>query len=192
VSEPFGPSGELSDHLQARRFGLTPDDPFATPLEDRRPDRRLRGRLIAPVTIWTAGAGDRRAGLTVSSLLLAEGDPAHVLGLLDPLSDLFHVLAERGSFVVQVLEANDQRLAAIFAGVYPVDPFDEVETTAGEFGPVISGERHKLGCRLEGSEEIGFQVLVRGIVDALDIVPTGAPPLVRYRGRYRRLSPESQ
>jgi 3-hydroxy-9,10-secoandrosta-1,3,5(10)-triene-9,17-dione monooxygenase reductase component len=39
------------------RIGGQP--PFAVPPERRDPTRRLRGRLVAPVTVWTAG---RRAG----------------------------------------------------------------------------------------------------------------------------------
>jgi len=183
-SEPF--------HLPAgRHLGASPTDPFAAPPEDRRPDRRFRGRLVAPVTVWTAGAEDRRAGLTVSSLLVAEGDPAVVLGLLDPLSDLFDLVVERGSFVVHVLEAGEQRIAGMFAGAYPVDPFEEVETVDGEFGPVIAGTRHILGCRLGGSEEIGFQMLVRGRAAAIEIEDGSGLPLVRYRGRYRKLAPET-
>jgi len=158
-------------------------------VEQRRPDRRFRGRLVAPVTVWTAGAGAHKAGLTVSSLLVAEGDPAEVLGLLDPLSELFDVIAERARFVVHVLDAGDQRLAGMFAGAYPVDPFEEVETTDEEFGPVIAGARHTLGCRLVGSEEVGFQMLVRGAVEALEIVDDTGPPLIRYRGGYRKLAP---
>jgi 3-hydroxy-9,10-secoandrosta-1,3,5(10)-triene-9,17-dione monooxygenase reductase component len=191
VADSPDPSRELPDAVETRHSGLSSDDPFATPLEERRLDRRFRGRLVAPVTVWTAGSGDRRAGLTVSSLLVAEGDPAEVLGLLDPLSELFDVLVERGSFVVHVLETADQRLAGMFAGAYPVDPFEEVDTVDGEFGPVISGTRHTLGCRLVGSEELGFQMLVRGSIEALEIVADAGQPLIRYRGRYRKLSPES-
>ena len=47
-------------------------DPFAVPAAERSPMRRLRGRLPAAVTLWTAyGAADRPAGLTVSSKILA-------------------------------------------------------------------------------------------------------------------------
>ncbi len=170
--------------------GLSSEDPFATPLEDRRLDRRFRGRLVAPVTVWTAGSEDRRAGLTVSSVVVAEGDPAEVFGLLDPLSDLFDLLVERGSFVVHVLEAGDRRLAGMFAGAYPVDPFEEIVTAVGDFGPVISGARHLLGCKLTGSEEVGFQMLVRGHIEELALGEDTGQPLVRYRGRYRKLSEE--
>src|ERR671932_775332 len=57
--------------------------PFAVPAERRDPARRLRGRLVAPVTVWTAGHPPGGAGLTVSSVLVAEGQPARLLGLLD-------------------------------------------------------------------------------------------------------------
>jgi hypothetical protein len=47
-------------------------DPFATPEQDKSPVRRLRGRLASAVTLWTAPGP---AGLTVSSMLVADGDP---------------------------------------------------------------------------------------------------------------------
>jgi flavin reductase (DIM6/NTAB) family NADH-FMN oxidoreductase RutF len=79
----------------------------------------------------------------------------------------------------------------MFASASAVDPFEEVDTVDGEFGPVISGTRHTLGCRLVGSEELGFQMLVRGSIEALEIVVDAGQPLIRYRGRYRKLSSES-
>ena len=61
----------------------------ATPEADRDPVRRFRGRLAAPVTIATAGASDARAGLTVSSLMVSEGDPGRIHLLLGPLADIY-------------------------------------------------------------------------------------------------------
>ena len=61
-------------------------DPFATPEGQRSPVRRLRGRLAAPVTLWTAPGP---AGLTVSSMLVAGGEPGRVLGLIDEESELW-------------------------------------------------------------------------------------------------------
>ena len=46
--------------------------PLRHPEEDRSAVRRLRGRLAAPVTLWTAPGP---AGLTVSSMLVADGEP---------------------------------------------------------------------------------------------------------------------
>ena len=58
--------------------------PFLDPEGDRDPVRRLRGRLGGTVSLWTAGGPDERAGLTVSSWLVAGGEPGRVLALLDP------------------------------------------------------------------------------------------------------------
>ena len=184
---PEPPSPGL--HTTVQR-GLEQEDPFSTPVEDRRADRRFRGRMVAPVTVWTAGSRDRRAGLTVSSLLVAEGDPAELLGLIDPLSELSALIGETRTFAVHVLDEQDRRLAGNFAGVYPVDPFAEVDFTDGEFGPVLSEARHFLGCRLVASAQVGLQTLVRGRVESLRIVEEGGPPLIRYRGRYRKLAGE--
>ena len=65
------------------------EHPFATPEGDRDPLRRLRGRMAAPVTVWTTGTGAGRHGLTISSVVVAEGEPAHVLGLVDEDTDFW-------------------------------------------------------------------------------------------------------
>ncbi len=64
------------------------DHPFLPPEEERSPVRRFRGRLPSPVTLWTSVHNGERAGLTVSSMLVANGEPGYVLGVLDPESDL--------------------------------------------------------------------------------------------------------
>ncbi|HUF15041.1 MAG TPA: flavin reductase, partial [Acidimicrobiia bacterium] len=62
------------------------EHPFTPGPEERDPVRRLRGRLAAPVTIVTSGAGDHRAGLTVSSLFVVEGNPGVVHAIVTPNS----------------------------------------------------------------------------------------------------------
>ena len=54
---------------------ISSEHPFLPPEQDRDPVRRLRGRLISPVTLWTAADGIDRAGLTVGSTVIADGDP---------------------------------------------------------------------------------------------------------------------
>ena len=75
-------------------------DPFATPEQDRSPVRRLRGRLAATVTLWTAPGP---AGLTVSSMLVADGDPGRVLGLVDEESDFWDAVSVARRFAVTPL-----------------------------------------------------------------------------------------
>ena len=58
--------------------------PFLEPESERDPARRLRGRVGGAVTLWTTGSGADRTGLTVSSVLVAAGEPARGLGMADP------------------------------------------------------------------------------------------------------------
>src|SRR5262249_30255481 len=69
-----------------RGVTISPSDPFATPDHLRSPVRRLRGRLPAAVTLWTAPGP---AGLAVSSTLVVDGEPGRLLGVLDEESDLW-------------------------------------------------------------------------------------------------------
>ena len=166
------------------RVGSRP--PFAVPPERRSPARRLRGRLVAPVTVWTAGHLPGGAGLTVSSVLVAEGEPARVLGLIDPTSAFFEAAHETRAFVVHVLAAGDQALAERFSEVRPPirGPFERLEVAESPWGPVLGGSRPRAACRLAGSMPVGYAELVEGVIEQLEL-PDLEGPLAYLHGRYR-------
>lgn len=162
------------------------EDPFVAPRSERRLDRRLRGRLVCPVSLWTAESGGERAGLTVSSLVVSEGDPAQLFGVIDPLSELHELARAAGRFLVHLLEEDDEAIGSFFAGLYPVDPFAELDFEQDPYGPRLVGDRSLVRCRFVSSEPAGYQNLVRGEIDELEL--TGSPrPLAWYRGSYRHL-----
>ncbi|HLA66452.1 MAG TPA: flavin reductase, partial [Acidimicrobiia bacterium] len=68
------------------------EHPFTDPEGVRDPVRRFRGRLVAPVTIVTAGAPADRTGLTVSSIIVAEGDPSRIYFLCGTGTDLWEAI----------------------------------------------------------------------------------------------------
>jgi flavin reductase (DIM6/NTAB) family NADH-FMN oxidoreductase RutF len=158
-------------------------DPFATPEPDRSPVRRLRSRLPAPVTLWTAPGP---AGLTVSSMLVADGDPGRVLGLVDDESPLWEAISASGRFAVSPLVAGEQQLADRFAGLAPTPGgqfrHDQWQTT--EYGPVPAGDRNWAGCVLEQARHCGWALLVEGTIAQASIATSEAAPLTHYRGRY--------
>jgi flavin reductase (DIM6/NTAB) family NADH-FMN oxidoreductase RutF len=158
-------------------------NPFATD-EDRV--RRFRGRLGGAVSLWTAGAGDARAGLTVSSLMVANGDPARLLGLLDPDSTLAERLAETGRGVVQLLAWDDRGLADAFGGVAPAPggPFRLGQWSETPHGPALTDRTHAL-VRLESLTEVGWSVLATTTIEDIVMVED-RQPLVHRRGRYHR------
>ena len=163
------------------------DHPFLEPEGERDPVRRLRGRLGGVVSLWTSGAGADRAGLTVSSYVVAGGEPARVLGLVDPDSDLAEGLAESGRAVVQLLRWEHRDLADAFAGVAPAPggAFRMAEWEETGHGPRLASATTWALVSVEDSRTVGWSTLVTAVVD--DVVGGEEPdPLVHRRGRYQR------
>lgn len=165
-------------------------DPFVTPVEARTPARRLRGRLTAPVTVWTSQhVAGPPAGITISSVLVADGTPPEVLGLVDPLSDFWDAVQETGRFVVHVLAAGQARLAEKFALRFPGDPFDGDEVAPTPWGPAFVGVATRAACTLVESADAGYARLVRAHVDEIVVDERPTRPLVYFRGSYLTLGP---
>jgi flavin reductase (DIM6/NTAB) family NADH-FMN oxidoreductase RutF len=159
------------------------------PFADAEPDpvRRLRGRLGGAVSLWTSGADRDRSGLTVTSLMLAHGEPAHVLGLLDPDADLTERLVETGFGVVQLLSWPDRDLAEAFAGTAPAPggPFrmDAFEQTS--WGPRLASAATWAGVALVDQREVGWSLEVTCRVEEV-VVGDDEAPLLHRRGRWVR------
>ena len=163
--------------------------PFADPESERDGVRRLRGRLGGAVTLWTAGAGPERAGLTVSSVMVAAGDPAHLLALVDPDSDLAEAVVDTGRAVVQVLEWRHRDLAEAFAGLAPAPGgvFRMGSWTQTPWGPRLAGASAWAGVRLVPDPAgVGWSLLLDTVVEQV-AVGEEEQPLVHRRGRYVRL-----
>jgi flavin reductase (DIM6/NTAB) family NADH-FMN oxidoreductase RutF len=158
-------------------------DPFATPEEEKSAVRRLRGRLASPVTLWTTPGP---AGLTVSSMLVADGEPGRVLGLIDEESDLWDALEKSETFTVTPLDQRDRQLADRFAGLMPAPGglFTTGDWAQTDYGPVQN--RLWAGCRLTDARPCGWALLVEGVIETITTVDP-RPPLIHYRGRYREL-----
>jgi flavin reductase (DIM6/NTAB) family NADH-FMN oxidoreductase RutF len=161
--------------------------PFVEPEEERDPVRRFRGRLGGTVSVWTSGSGPSRTGLTVSSLMVVHGDPGHVLGLVDPDSDLGVSLVPGERFVVQLLEWGDRDLADAFAGIAPAPGgvFTLGTWADTEWGPLLESASAWAGVRVEETREVGWSMVVDGVVEHVSLGQE-EQPLVHRRGRYVR------
>jgi flavin reductase (DIM6/NTAB) family NADH-FMN oxidoreductase RutF len=168
-------------------------DPFATPEQDRSPVRRFRGRLPAAVTLWTANDPDGGpAGLTVASTQVADGEPARLLGLIDPESDLFAAAEAAGRFAVAPLRPAHRQLADRFAGLMPAPGglFRAGRWLDTDYGPVPADLGTWAGCRLDAVREFGWGLLVEATVEQVTVADD-AEPLVYFRGRYREIADRS-
>jgi 3-hydroxy-9,10-secoandrosta-1,3,5(10)-triene-9,17-dione monooxygenase reductase component len=186
------PSSEL-------RYG----DPWAGPPEARDPVRRLRGRLVLPVTVWlaaetapaktsakggAAAGGSEIVGLTVSSMLVGQGEPAMLAGLISPTSDLADLLHEgSGSgFVVHFLSAHHKRLAQHFAGELPA-PAEMLATSPSVHGPLLDLVPDRALCRAVSAKAFGWSLLVEAEVDEVQVGKTGQG-LAWWRGEFQSLA----
>lgn len=128
-----------------------------------------------------------RVGLTVSSLMVAPGEPAHVLALLDPDSAFAEALVETRVAVIQLLEWKHRNLADAFAGLFPAPGgvFKLAEWTSTQWGPKLADSSAWCGVRLDETEPVpmAWSLLVDTVVEEIEILAE-AQPLIHRRGRY--------
>jgi 3-hydroxy-9,10-secoandrosta-1,3,5(10)-triene-9,17-dione monooxygenase reductase component len=165
------------------------DNPFVDDPDSRDPIRRFRGRLSAPVTIFTSVGGENRTGLTVSSLMVIEGEPGRVEAVVGPTTDLWDAVAETGRFVVHVCGERHRQFAEVFAGLRPSPGgiFAGLTVTDSEWGPVIGEIADRAYCSFESRRELGYAGLVTGRIDHVELGDF-TNPLAYFRGQYRSLN----
>jgi 3-hydroxy-9,10-secoandrosta-1,3,5(10)-triene-9,17-dione monooxygenase reductase component len=182
-------TGQEGGALPPGGAGLRYGDPWAAPPEARDPVRRLRGHLVFPVTVWLAASPEGcPVGLTISSVLLAPGEPSLIAGLVSPATDLgeFFAAGSAGSatsFVVHVVGASHRRLAQHFSGELPGE---SVAVSASAWGFVLDGVEDRLFCRARSTREFGWSLLVEAVIEAAEVGPAGRA-LAWYHGEYRVL-----
>jgi flavin reductase (DIM6/NTAB) family NADH-FMN oxidoreductase RutF len=162
------------------------------PFADAEPDpvRRFRGRLGGAVALVTAGDDSDeggRAGLTVSSLMVAHGEPARLLALVDPDSDLADAVERTGRAVVQLLAWSHRDLAEAFAGTAPAPggPFRTGDFVDTAWGPRLADAPTWAATSLEEARTIGWSSLLSLVVEEIH-VGEDDEPLVSRRGRWQR------
>ncbi len=145
--------------------------------------RRLRGRLVSPVTVVASEADRGPKGLTVSSVLLVDGDPAQIVVCVDPDSDLGELLEPGTRAAVSLLEASDSYLAEAFAGLAPAPggPFTLGRWESSAWGPHLSG-RSWCGVVVTDVRPLGWSHEVTGTVEHVEILGDGG--LAHARGRF--------
>ncbi|WP_182375878.1 flavin reductase [Nocardioides sp. WS12] len=161
--------------------------PFAA--GDPDPARRFRGRVGGAVTLWTTGKDRSRAGLTVSSLMVALGPEPSILALLDPDADLLDALRDDGVAVVQLLSWADRDLAEAFAGTAPAPggPFRQAEFVDTDHGPRLASAGTWAAVRLVGERAVGWSVEVQVVIEHVEIDEDGPDDaLLHRRGRFHK------
>ena len=173
------------------------DHPFLPPAGDRDPLRRWRGRMPAPVSVWTTTLDGRSTGWTISSFLVAEGRPPEVAGLVDEEADFADQLRRTGRFAVSLLAGPHRQLADVFAGLAPAPGgvFTVGRWRQTDWGPVLDDAVGWLGATVTHAQtstaepdHAGWALLVRGVVEHSVLAePDERGVLCSFRGRYTEL-----
>lgn len=157
--------------------------PFADAVRD--PGRQFRGRLGGRVTLWTAGSGREKAGLTVTSLLGVGGEPWRLVAALDPDADLTDALLETGHAAVTLLGPGHRALADAFAGgPAPGGPFRIGDWLDTDWGPRPADATAWAGVQLESTQELGWSLLATCLLAHIELADHD-PALLHHRGDYR-------
>lgn len=149
--------------------------------------RDALGRFASGVcVVTTASNGDAPAGVTISSFTSVSLDPPLVLFCIGRRSTSFEAFLACQAFAINLLSAPQEDISELFASQRP-DKFAGTAWRAGRNGcPVLSGCLGTLECDTVAVHPGGDHFIVVGKVVRF----TGASdnePLLRFRGRYRRI-----
>jgi flavin reductase (DIM6/NTAB) family NADH-FMN oxidoreductase RutF len=146
--------------------------------------RRALGAFATGVTVVTTGGPAGDYGVTANSFTSVSLEPPLVLVCLRRRSRGRALIAAHGSFAVNVLTAEQERLGRRFASRdRGSGMFAGIEHRRGATGaPILAGAAH-LECRLAGLHGAGDHVIVVGHVLDLAVDP-GALPLLFHAGRF--------
>ena len=146
--------------------------------------------LAGGVSVITAGRGEDRTGLTVTSLSSLSAEPPTVMFGLNLSSSTYPALARHRSFGVNFLSAAQKQVADRFAGrggEKGPARYAEAEWSEGRTGaPLLEGALAALDCELEELIERHSHAIVIGRVREIRLGGNDAA-LLYWRGDYERL-----
>jgi flavin reductase (DIM6/NTAB) family NADH-FMN oxidoreductase RutF len=146
--------------------------------------RAVMGRFATGVTVVTVSSPDGPVGLTANAVCSLSLDPVLLLVCLDNSARTLPVVREVGRFGVNVLRADQEELARLFASKRPEsEKFAGVPHTVHDGIPVIEGALAWVGCRLEQLIPGGDHTIGIGAVEAAEA--GHGEPLLWFRGGYR-------
>jgi flavin reductase (DIM6/NTAB) family NADH-FMN oxidoreductase RutF len=156
--------------------------------------RRVMGHFVTGVSVVTTFRADepeRPYGITVNALTSVSLEPPLVMVAIGHGRRIEPHIRATGRYAVNILAADQQRLADCFAGA-AVEPdreaFCGAEWVPGSTGlPLLRGAIAYLECTTVRVISVGDHDLHIGRVDRLATAPDHAPPLLYYRRRYVRI-----
>jgi 3-hydroxy-9,10-secoandrosta-1,3,5(10)-triene-9,17-dione monooxygenase reductase component len=150
--------------------------------------REVFGRFATGVAVITSAGGVGAGGMTANALCSLSLDPLLVLVCFDERARTLPIVREAGRFAVNLLAADQEELAGVFASKLPEsEKLDGVAHRYEDGLPVIDGTIAWATCELRELIAGGDHTIAIGAVTALGLGE--GEPLLWYAGRYRSLEP---
>lgn len=143
------------------------------------------------VTVVTTCSGGRHVGITASSLTSLSIDPPQILICVARRLHTHAAIQQSGSFVVNILSAEQQEWGMRFAGLVPeqADRFAGIDYTTSVTGcAVLPGVLGWLDCKLRHAYDGDDHTIFVG-----EVVGAGfqrGAPLLYFNRQWRQLSDE--
>jgi flavin reductase (DIM6/NTAB) family NADH-FMN oxidoreductase RutF len=162
-----------------------PADPTSDPA---RVYRDTFGRFATGVTVVTALGPDGPAGLTTNAVASLSLQPLLLLVCFEVRSRTLEVVRASRRFAVNILRAEDEELAAVFASKrIGREKFDAVTHTQEHGVPVLDRALAWVACDLRELRPAGDHEIGVGEVLGTGAGPPG-DPLVFFDGRYTTIA----
>jgi flavin reductase (DIM6/NTAB) family NADH-FMN oxidoreductase RutF len=146
--------------------------------------RQLLGRFATGVTVLTTRDQEGRpVGMTASSLASVSLNPPLLSVCIDFTADMHRALSAAGSFVINVLSADQEEISRRFADLRPEERFTGIAwQETGEGLVVLGGALAHIECERHADFPLGDHTLFVGRVTGG--TATEGDPLLYFRGGY--------
>ena len=162
--------------------------PAMAPATDIELFREVFGRFATGVAVITSAGRSSAGGMTANALCSLSLDPLLALVCFENQARTLPIVRDSGRFAVNVLAADQERLAGVFASKLPEsEKLDGVAHRFEDGVPVIEGSLAWATCELQELIAGGDHTIAIGRVSAMGL--GDGQPLLWYSGRYHAFPP---
>jgi flavin reductase (DIM6/NTAB) family NADH-FMN oxidoreductase RutF len=145
--------------------------------------REVFGRFATGVAVVTSAGQGRSGGMTANAVCSLSLDPLLALVCFANEARTLPIVREAGRFAINVLSAEQEDLAGVFASKLPeAEKLDAVAHRVQDGLPIIEGALAWAACELRELIPGGDHTIAIGRVRAMGL--GRGEPLVWYGGRY--------
>jgi flavin reductase (DIM6/NTAB) family NADH-FMN oxidoreductase RutF len=145
--------------------------------------REVFGRFATGVAVITSAGSSGSGGMTANALCSLSLDPLLALVCFENSARTLPIVREAGSFALNILASDQERLAGVFASKLPEsEKLDGVAHRLVRGVPIIEGSLAWATCELEELIAGGDHTIAIGRVLSMGLGE--GEPLLWYSGRY--------